>query len=158
MWWIWEKDWVFLFCLARNSVLKRKFRLLLGGAYSVRSYWAIIVQFFSIFSKGGLWVKEISRGKKSPGCAKICCFFKSIIWEIKEVISILGRKKIFLGRKTFLYIRANLIDSFCRKMYKWDTLLESFTVCVWFFFVSKGSIKNWSHIIFCLEFSWANSH
>ena len=25
MWWIWEKDWVFLFCLARNSVLKKNF-------------------------------------------------------------------------------------------------------------------------------------
>ena len=136
MWWIWEKDWVFLFCLARNSVLKRKFRLLLGGAYSVRSYWAIIVQFFSIFSKGGLWVKEISRGKKSPGCAKIC-FFQVHYLGNKGGDFNFGKKKDFLGRKPFLYIRANLIDSFCRKMYKWDTLLESFTVCVWFFCIKR---------------------
>ena len=109
-------------------------------------------QYFQFFKRDFGWKRSV--GKKSPGCAKNM-LFKSIFKKRSENLWWGGEER-YLPTWLIFFLS-------CRKMYKWDTLLESFTVvlCVIFLscdFVSKGSIKNWSHIIFCLEFSWANSH
>ena len=72
------------------------------------------------------WKRSV--GKKSPGCAKNM-LIKSIIEKRSE--NWVGKISLQIFRPTWL------IFFVCRKMYKWDTLLESFTVdflCVIFLY------------------------
>ena len=89
------------------------------------------------------WKRSV--GKKSPGCAKNM-LIKSIIekrsenWVGKISLQILDQLDWF-----FLFVEKCTNETLCWRASQW-------IFCVWFFFVSKGSIKNWSHIIFVLNF------